>query len=166
MTIVRLNAPVHVGDASEHSVNWSAPVFFAAAKKRPFRPRLLASLLRLATTRASGMRMSSPTIATTTTMTTTFGSLKFWPPTTGAAAILRCAVPNASTPFVPRPGPPRNYPEPKPPMRKRMLAEMPRVPNKSTIFPIFVARSSTIISARLRVEALLSRGPTRAATAL
>jgi len=38
---MRLNAPVHVGDASEHSVNWSAPVFFAAAKKRPFRPRLL-----------------------------------------------------------------------------------------------------------------------------
>ena len=33
------------------------------------------------------MRMINPTIATTITMTTTFGSLKLWLPTTSAAAI-------------------------------------------------------------------------------
>ena len=43
------------------------------------------------------MRISKLTIATTTTITTTLGSLKLWLPTTNAAAMLRCAVPNART---------------------------------------------------------------------
>ena len=51
----------------------------------------------LATARESGMRMINPTIATTITMTTTFGSLKLWLPTTSAAAMLRWAVASAST---------------------------------------------------------------------
>src|SRR5262249_40732451 len=57
----------------------------------------------LAKKRASGISRSSPTMATTTTITTTLGSSKFCPPTTRAAAMLRCALPRAITPFVPGP---------------------------------------------------------------
>src|SRR6266481_3832716 len=60
------------------------------------------------------MRINSPTIATTTTMTSTSGSVKFWPPTTSAAAILRWEVPNAITLLVSEPGPPRSHPTLKP----------------------------------------------------
>jgi hypothetical protein len=56
------------------------------------------------------MRMINPTIATTITMTTTFGSLKLWLPTTSPAAILRCAVASASTGRVSLPGPPSIQP--------------------------------------------------------
>ena len=44
---------------------------------------------RLANARESGMRIINPTIATTITITTTFGSSKLWFATTSAAAILR-----------------------------------------------------------------------------
>ena len=47
------------------------------------------SRLSPARARESGMRTINPTIATTITMTTTFGSLKLWLPTTSAAAMLR-----------------------------------------------------------------------------
>src|SRR5215475_3306571 len=87
----------------------------------------------LASTSESGMKRSKPTIATTITMTTTFGSLKLWLPTTSAAAILRCPVPNASTRLVSALGPPRNHPLPKPSARKRTPARMPRVPNTSSM---------------------------------
>ena len=53
---------------------------------------------RLANARESGMRMINPTIATTITMTTTFGSLKLWLATTSAAAMLRWAVPKRQDP--------------------------------------------------------------------
>ena|SRR5262249_55662380 len=36
----------------------------------------------------TGIKISKPTIATTTTITTTFGSSKLWLPTTSAAAML------------------------------------------------------------------------------
>ena len=42
------------------------------------------------------MRMINPTIATTITMTTTFGSLKLWLATTSAAAMLRWLVPSVN----------------------------------------------------------------------
>ena len=48
------------------------------------------------------MRMINPTMATTMTMTTTFGSLKLWLATTSAAAMLRWPVPSAMTRFVSR----------------------------------------------------------------
>src|SRR5438046_2444443 len=67
-----------------------------------------------ASLRDTGMRTSRPTIATTTTMTTTFGSLKLWPATTSAAAMLRCAVPRARTRRFSTSGPPKNQPVPKP----------------------------------------------------
>jgi hypothetical protein len=47
--------------------------------------------------RDTGISTSNVTIATTTTMTTTFGSLMLWLPTTSAAAIFRDAVPRART---------------------------------------------------------------------
>ena len=59
------------------------------------------------------MRMINPTIATTITMTTTFGSLKLWLATTSAAAMLRWPVPSAITRFVSALGPPSNQPVPK-----------------------------------------------------
>jgi hypothetical protein len=43
---------------------------------------------RLANAQESGIRMINPTIATTITMTTAFGSLKLWLATTRGAAIL------------------------------------------------------------------------------
>ena len=51
--------------------------------------------------RESGRSTINPTIATTITMTTTFGSLKLWLATTSAAAMLRWPVPSAMTRFVP-----------------------------------------------------------------
>ena len=73
-------------------------------------PQLDSAKPRLANPRESGIRMINPTIATTITMTTTFGSSKLWLATTNAAAILRCAVPSAMTRFVSAAGPPRNKP--------------------------------------------------------
>ncbi len=67
-------------------------------------------------------------------MTSTLGSSKFLPPTTRAAAMFRCAVPKARTPFVPTAGPPRSHPIPTPPRRNRMLAKIPGVPNKPITF--------------------------------
>ena len=46
-------------------------------------------LIGLASARESGMRTTNPTMATTMTITTTFGSLKLWLATTSAAAMLR-----------------------------------------------------------------------------
>src|SRR5262245_18824295 len=43
------------------------------------------------------MRISNPTIPTTTTIATTFGSSKLWLATTSAAAIFRWAVPSPKT---------------------------------------------------------------------
>src|SRR5207247_10292341 len=68
-----------------------------------------ATWVRLARRRESGISITNSTIITTAIITTTVGSLKFWPATTNAAAVLRCAVPRASTPFVPVLGPPRAH---------------------------------------------------------
>ena len=59
------------------------------------------------------MRMINPTIATTITMTTTFGSLKLWLATTSAAAMLRWPVPSAITRLVSALGPPEQPTSPK-----------------------------------------------------
>jgi hypothetical protein len=52
--------------------------------------------------------MMNPEIATTITMTTTCGSLKLWLATTSAAAMLRWAVPSATTRLESASGPPSN----------------------------------------------------------
>src|SRR5204863_4369361 len=62
---------------------------------------------RVERNRDRDMSRISPMSATTVIMTTTLGSLKFCPPTTSAAAMLRCAVPSPSTRLVSRSGPPR-----------------------------------------------------------
>jgi len=59
---------------------------------------------------ASGIGISEPTTATTTTMTTTFGSSRLWPATTSAAAMFRCDVPRPNTNLVSLAGPPRTQP--------------------------------------------------------
>src|SRR5689334_288175 len=53
---------------------------------------------------------AAATIATTITMTITFGSLKLWLATTSAAAMLRWPVASAMTRFVSALGPPSNQP--------------------------------------------------------
>src|SRR5215203_1130543 len=63
--------------------------------------------------RDSGMRVNSPTIAITTTMTTTPGSPKLWLATTSAAAMFRCAVPRPRTDRVSLAGPPSAQPQAK-----------------------------------------------------
>src|SRR6266576_878179 len=112
---------------------------------------------------ASGIKTRSPTTATTTTQTTTFGSVKFWPPTTSAAAMLRWAVPSASTLFVSCARPPSSQPRPKPTSRNRTLARTPRVPNRSRMLRTFVTSWSTIIRTRLTVETRLRRAAPRPA---
>ena len=66
--------------------------------------------------------MINPTIPTTMTMTTTFGSLKLWLATTSAAAMLRWLVPRAMTRLVSVPGPPSNQPIPRP----KAIIEVPQ----------------------------------------
>jgi hypothetical protein len=63
----------------------------AGRRRRP--PSAIAQVCcakpRLASAQESGMRMINPTIETTITITTTFGSSKLWLATTSAAAALR-----------------------------------------------------------------------------
>ena len=81
-----------------------------------------------------GIKMSRPTIATTTTITTTRGSLKFCAPTTSAA----CAEPFPKL-YLPsiETRASNNQPKPNPTAMKRILAKMPPVPNRSMMFRKF-----------------------------
>src|SRR5206468_4088868 len=112
--------------------------------------------------RDSGMSISKPTIATTTTMTTTFGSLKLWLPTTSEAAMLRCAVPKARTRRVSVIGPPSHHPTAKVTAIKRRPARMPPVPNTASTFLMFVTTRRSTKAMRLRLEMRLSSGVVRA----
>jgi hypothetical protein len=119
--------------------------------------------MRLASIRDSGMRITKPTTATTTTMTTTFGSLKLWLPTTSEAAMLRCAVPKARTRRVSVVGPPSHHPTAKATAIKRRPARMPPVPNTASTFLMFVTTRRSTKAMRLRLEMRLSSGLVRAA---
>ena len=72
---------------------------------------------------------------TTVIITTTFASVKFWPATTSAAAVLRWAVPSESTPRVSAPGPPSTHPMPKQMATKISAATMPNEPRMLTMLP-------------------------------
>ena len=72
--------------------------------------RLSCQFVRGANVFASGISISEPPTATTTIMTTTFGSSKLWLATTSAAAMFRCDVPRPSTNLVSLAGPPRSQP--------------------------------------------------------
>jgi hypothetical protein len=48
-------------------------------------------------------------------------------------------------------------------MRKRMVARMPRVPNKSSILRMFITETETDIKAKLKMESLLRNGSIRPA---
>ena len=106
----------------------------------------------LATARESGIRIINPTIATTTTITTTFGSSKLWLPTTSAAAIFRCAVASASTGRVSLLGPPSTHPMQNPNAMNRSAARMPRVPKTWRTLSKFTTVISTINRMRLILE--------------
>jgi hypothetical protein len=109
--------------------------------------------------------MINPTIATTITMTTTFGSLKLWLPTTSAAAILRCAVASASTGRVSLPGPPSIQPMQNPSAMNRSPASIPRVPKTWRTLSKFTTVISTIKRMRLTLESQSSGGFTQSAIA-
>ena len=107
------------------------------------------------------MRMINPTIATTITMTTTFGSLKLWLATTSAAAMLRWPVPSAMTRLVSSPGPPSNQPIPKPNAINRSPARIPRVPKTCRTLSMFAAVINNTSRMRLTLEIQSSTGFTR-----
>jgi len=108
--------------------------------------------------------MKSPTIATTTTITTTFGSANPLA-TTSAAAMLRCAVPSASTLRVSRPGPPKSQPVPKPSAMSSRPARMPPVPNTLSTLRRFAPVIATMSTVRLRLETRSRTGLMRPASA-
>src|SRR5262249_11416879 len=84
---------------------------------------------RFAKNREASSSTANETIMTTAIITTTFGSSKFWPATTSAAAVLRCAVPSASTLRVSVAGPPSTQPMPTDTAVKTTAARMPNVPS-------------------------------------
>ncbi len=96
--------------------------------------------------------MINPTIATTITMTTTFGSSKLWLATTSAAAMLRWPVPSAMTRFVPASGPPSNQPIPKPNAINRSPARIPRVPKTCRTLSMLAAVIKHTNRMRLALE--------------
>ena len=115
--------------------------------------KMIQSQRPFASIRDKGIRINNPTIATTTTMTTTFGSVKLWLATTRAAAMLRCAVPSPRTVRVSAAGPPSNWPITKPMAMKSKPARMARVPNKESTLLKFTTTCSAIKTIRPRLEA-------------
>src|SRR3954469_19450812 len=113
-----------------------------------------------ASRRASGINTANETIMTTVIITTTLASVKFWPATTSAAAVLRWAVPSESTPRVAAPGPPSTQPMPKQTATKISAATMPSDPRMLTMLP----RCPAVVSTTTKIMLMLDTGATNART--